>query len=124
MPIPTIHKREDRHAGLKEFDRVQYIHFHPETGKPIIPKDHDGLTLHRGIVEIFGPKSRLNKMGKPEACYGEMVIRVLDRWGRPAWYERLTHIPPMHEMKMHKARMKDPEPRRWFKEDEIPTDAS
>jgi hypothetical protein len=89
---------------------------HLRTGKCVEPVDAMGDYRFRGVVEMFDPEKSLpNEMGSAEAEPGEMIIRILDGNGNPTnHYERIHHLPPMHETEWGKKHLKEPEPQRWF----------
>jgi hypothetical protein len=126
--IPHVLKREHR-APYAPGTKVWYAHyFHnrqgKRTGEWAHHVFHDGTPLC-GVVEVFSETSQHRFEQRSRADIGELVIRLLDKQGNPtAEYERIHHIPPMHEMVKADGQplhiMAEPEPQRWFAMGEDP----
>jgi hypothetical protein len=122
MPFPIVSHPHHRTPEFVPGMLVAYWHFpvHPRTGlrtgECTEPVSQQGDYRFRGIVEIFDPEKSLpNLMGSAKAEPGELIIRILDAHGDPTkHYERVHHLPPMHETEWGKKHLKEPEVQRWY----------
>jgi hypothetical protein len=123
MTAPMIIRRpEDRTPGFKAGDLVAYWHYPVDRttmrrlGYALEPLDRDGNYRFRGVVEIFDPATSLPNIDHHViAEKGELIIRILDSGGKPInHYERVHHLPPLHETKWGRRCLGEPELQRWF----------